>query len=82
MVLLAPAWKFLPVVPSKNPPVVRILHSAQDAIIPIEHSRELCSLWAGRDVVLLEAGADHSLNDPESLATLDRVVQELADRSF
>lgn len=80
LVLLAPAWKYFPISPTKSPRLVRILHSPGDSLIPIADSRELCSHWSGTDgsAQLIETGWDHAMVDPASLETLNRAVRELA----
>lgn len=77
VVVLAPAWRFFDLKP-RIPPILRILHSPADALIPIEHSRELLGLADGNDVTLEEIGESHGMTDPFALSALDRLVRELA----
>lgn len=75
-VLLAPAWKFF----LEQPQPARythIIHSPDDSLIPIDHSRQIAREWPDR-VLLFEIGDRHTLTDPVSLARMDASVRELA----
>lgn len=75
IILLAPAWKFfLPDVRITGP--THVIHAPTDALIPIEHSRELAVRFPNH-VQLFEMGDRHTLTDPASLARLDASVREL-----
>ncbi|MBY0588404.1 serine hydrolase family protein [bacterium] len=79
MILLAPAWRFfLPSIP--NPCRADILHAPLDALVPIDHSRELALAWP-TVVRLFEIGQRHTLTDAESLARMDQSVRELVAHS-
>jgi esterase/lipase len=69
LVLLAPAWHwFLP--DARLTPRSVILHSAHDALVPLEHSRLLLERSGlGQDHLVI-VGDDHRMNDAASRSAL------------
>jgi hypothetical protein len=69
LVLLWPAWKRRGAVKMAKHGTV-ILHSEADDVIPIAESRELVHSSGLPDSVLIVAGIDHRLADPEPLEAM------------
>ena len=74
LVLLAPAWRWCGVGPVVRSRAV-VLHSPNDALVPVSDSRELCR--RNPTARLIEVGVDHRLNDVEAAAVLADVLDEL-----
>jgi hypothetical protein len=73
-VLLCPAWKRWGSA-DKVPPGTIILHAPEDDVVPYADSQELLSRSGLPDSALVPVGHEHRLADPQSLATLRRIVE-------
>jgi hypothetical protein len=69
LVLLCPAWKKWGIAKTVKPGTV-ILHSRADEVVPFAHSQELVLASGLPESVLVEAGVDHRLADPEPLQAM------------
>jgi alpha/beta superfamily hydrolase len=76
LVLLCPAWKKWGSARTVKPGTV-ILHSENDDIVPIAHSRELVANSELPTTTLVIVGSDHRLADAVPLATLLAAVERI-----
>ncbi len=75
VVLVCPAWKmFAP--GTKATSRTRILHSAQDELIPLAESHELAALSGLSLEAVTVVGAAHRMSDPAALKALVGAVRE------
>ena len=74
LVLLAPAWRYFGVRPCPEA-VGIVIHSPEDRIVPLGHSRELCRRCPGLRLVI--AGAAHRMNCPASRKALATALEDL-----
>ena len=77
LVLLCPAWKKWGTARTVKPGTL-ILHSENDDIVPIAHSRELVTNSELPMSTLVVVGTDHRLADPAPLAALRAAVERLS----
>jgi predicted esterase len=77
LVLVAPAWKTWGEAARVKPAAV-ILHSENDDVVPIEHSRELIknSGLAGDQLVVV--GRDHRMDDAAAFAAMVEAVERIS----
>lgn len=75
LVLIAPAWRWFEVAP-RLPAHAILLHSENDEVIPIADSRQLLEENDLPAEQLMVVGKNHSMNDAEALAALDRVIRQ------
>jgi len=69
LVLIAPAWRRWGTATSVKAGTV-ILHSENDAVIPIDNSRELLRNSGLAEEALVVVGDDHNMIDPAAFAAL------------
>ncbi len=75
VILIAPAWKKW----GKTGRIddrSRILHSANDEVIPIEDSLELLQQNMLSNTLLERVGQDHAMTDPEALDALRMMIAD------
>jgi len=70
-ILICPAWKEFKVVPyiTKNDVII---HSKNDPIVPYKNSQQLADMFGCK---LIEAGSDHRMSDPETLALIVNTIK-------
>jgi hypothetical protein len=69
LVLLCPGWKKWGAARTAKPNTV-ILHSRTDEVVPFAFSEELAANSGLPAPAVIEVGADHWLNDPDSLRAM------------
>ncbi len=77
LVLVAPAWKTWGEAVDVKPRTV-ILHSENDDVVPIEHSRELLQNSGLPDGRLVVVGQDHRMDDAGAFAAMVEAVQQVS----
>lgn len=78
LVLLCPAWKRWGTARTVKPGTI-ILHSRTDETIPFKDSQELVSNSGLPESALIVVGHEHRLADPESLAKMLEMCEEIGD---
>ena len=74
LILIAPAWKkYCPW--GTIPAMAQIIHSPDDKVVDFEDSVELAHTFGA---MLVEAGADHRMNDSESMEALLDALAEIS----
>ncbi len=79
LVLIAPAWKKWGEAVRAKPRTL-ILHSENDQVVPIEHSRELLENSGLADEQLIVVGQDHRMDDATAFAAMIDAVERAARR--
>ena len=79
LVLVAPAWKTWGEAVDVKPRTV-ILHSENDDVVPIEHSRELVKNSGLADDRLIVAGQDHRMDDATAFTAMLEAVERVTKR--
>ncbi len=79
LVLIAPAWKKWGEAVKAKPRTL-ILHSENDQVVPIEHSRELLENSGLADEQLIVVGQDHRMDDATAFAVMIGAVERVARR--
>jgi alpha-beta hydrolase superfamily lysophospholipase len=78
LVLMCPGWKRWGAAAAVKPGTV-VLHARADDVVPFAHSEELVRNSGLPAAALVEVGADHWLNDPDSLRALAEACERPPD---